>query len=168
MNHCESKKLKISLMYVSVKTTLKETLHNFCDDYKYVKLTFKDNQTPDQLNKIYNICRINLTLSGRDACPRTISESLAAGCYNIALDSLSDGKDYFKNNLLGTLIRGDKIYLLSAGSLCYKSTPKMWDKILNASDRSFDHKQISVQSLQDYNINKTVQDITNQPEETTL
>ena len=101
-----------------------------------------------------------MLFSGRDACPRVISESLACGCYNIALNTLSDGKLYY-DNLFGELIRNTNIELIykTNKSISYSNNPILWKHIINISKKIFNHEDISKKSIKKFNINNISQKI---------
>ena len=152
IDFCESNKIAKSFIYVAKKELVRKNVHNFNLNYKYVTLKFKPNQTPSQLNELFNQTKINLTLSGRDACPRTISESLAAGCYNIALDTLSDGKFYFYEKLFGNLFSNmHQNVEVRSGSLAYCASNFLWKTILKRTNNRFDHGEIAKRSRDLYN-----------------
>ena len=59
----------------------------------------------EELCSVFNRCKIHLVTSGRDCFPRTIPESAACGCFNLALDILSDGLTVIGDNpVLGAVI----------------------------------------------------------------
>jgi|TARA_B110000971_G_C20038478_1_gene515972 hypothetical protein len=156
IDYCEQMKINITFLYVSDASILQRNVENFTDTnvLKYVKLKYINYLTPFQMCKYYNESRINLILSGRDAFPRTISESLACGCYNIALDTLSDGKNII-NNIFGTIV-GDKNGLLEirkSCSLSYKNNNNLWEQILNISNQQYDYEKIAYESIKLYNYN---------------
>jgi hypothetical protein len=161
MNYCELSQLNLKFIYVSNKSLLKESIINYNDDYSYIELEYYNNITPKILNRLYNKTKINLTLSGRDAVPRTISESLAAGCYNIALDTLSDGKNYF-NNIYGELVGGNNELVVlrkSNYSLSYLGSEYIWKCLLNIHSKSYNHEMISISSMKEYNIKNLLKHI---------
>ena len=160
MNYCENKQLPINFIYVSVKDILKKRHHNFIDRGDHITIEYYENISPDDLNVLFNMSRINLCFSGRDAVPRTISESLCAGCFNIALDTLSDGKFYY-NGVFGEII-GDPESMVKLGksrSLSYIGSEGLWKKILQLHSKSFDHKMISESFQVKYNLQSLMSDI---------
>ena len=57
------------------------------------------------LRVLYNRSKIHLITSGRDCFPRTIPESISCGCFNVALDILSDGLSFIRANpILGKVV----------------------------------------------------------------
>ena len=162
INYCEINKFKYKFVYVTIASILKEKMKNFIDPSKleYVELEYLENLKPDELNILFNKAKINLIFSGRDACPRTISESLASGCYNIALDTLSDGKQYH-SNLLGEIISNEEGIMImgQSKSIGYVGDENIWKKIINISKLSFDHKQISILSKEKFNIDVLLNNI---------
>ena len=162
INYCENKKLKLRFIYVSNDSILKDKIDNFIEpsNFKYVSLDFYTNQKPRDLNSLFNKSKVNLTFSGRDACPRTISESLAAGCYNIALDTLSDGKSYY-DGFFGEII-GDKncdLVLRKSRSISYVNADTLWDKIIYISERNFKHNDISKNSREKFSLQNLIDSI---------
>ena len=92
-----------------------------------------------------NKSKINLIFSGRDAFPRTISESLCAGCYNVALSTLSDGKNVLKDIFGKVIYLADtNMIIRKSGSLSYKNNNKLWFYLVNLSYNIIDHKSISI------------------------
>lgn len=162
INYCEINKFKYKFVYVTIANLLKEKVKNFIDPskLKYIKLEYIEKLKPDELNILFNKSKINLIFSGRDACPRTISESLASGCYNIALDTLSDGKQYY-SDLFGELISNNEGTMImgESKSISYVGDENIWKKIINISKLSFDHKQISILSKEKFNIDVLLNNI---------
>ena len=99
-----------------------------------------------------NKSTINLIFSGRDAFPRTITESLAAGCYNIVLDTLSDGKSSI-TNIFGEVIGNPNgnFKILKSKSISYETDSYLWKQIIDRSKRNFNHEKISLESKEKYN-----------------
>lgn len=157
--YCEYNKYKFNILYITNRNIIKKKFH-FPPILKYIKLEFKNNLSPEKLNILYNKTKINVLFSGRDACPRVISESLACGCYNIALNTLSDGKLYY-DNLFGELIRNTNIELIykTNKSISYSNNPILWKHIINISKKIFNHEDISKKSIKKFNINNISQKI---------
>ena len=133
INYCELKKMKIKFLYISDLNILKKKYKNFIDDNElvYVNLKYDNYLTPNEMCKYMNKSKNNLIFSGRDAYPRTISETLECGCFNIILDTLSDGK-YAINEKNG-IILGNKnweLILKEKNSLSYVSNDEIWGNIL--------------------------------------
>ena len=147
INYCEKKDFSIKIAYISNENILKEKYDNFVNNKKLktVKLDYYTNLNSSQLNDLYNMSKVNLILSGRDCCPRVISESLSCGCYNICLDTLSDGKFYY-TDILGNIISLPELNVKNIkGSLCYEKDVKIFFKILYLVYYiDFDHKMISL------------------------
>ena len=153
INYCENNHINISILYISDKKILKETYPEYLDESNLSCVTLKyDNYlTPENLNIYMNQSKIHLILAGRDAFPRTISETMYAGCYNVALDTLSDGKNMIRG-LTGEIISDSSPVLLTSGrSLCYVSCEKLWKNILSLCNKKFDHEQISLESQRIFN-----------------
>jgi hypothetical protein len=157
-------KLKLNILYISNEEYLKLNVHNFIDKskLKYVNVIFKHNIPPKELNILLNQTKIHLLFSGRDACPRTISETLSSGCYNIALSTLSDGISYFNNKKIGTLIDSKKSELIlgKSKSLRYTNCNLIWSKIVDIyNENNFDYKYISEYSKKLYTLENIVNKI---------
>ena len=146
LKYCEDKEFEIKVAYVSNKYILSKNYKNFIseDKLKHVKLRYFTDLTPDDLNLLYNKSKINLILSGRDCCPRVISESLICGCFNIALSTLSDGKFYYRD-ILGKILFFDNLLVKNINrSLCYVKHFRIFFNILYfVLEGNFDHERIS-------------------------
>ena len=127
---------------------------------KCVKITNYAFCEKEELVKVFNKCRINILFSGRDAYPRVISESAACGCFNIALDTLSDGKNFY-DGVLGALVGDPGIAkkISNSSSLCYEPNPKLWDQVIQYLNMTFDHENISVQFKKKYNMRNVMEEI---------
>ena len=74
----------------------------------YPFLTIVNTSTPDLY---YDLCSNHLITSGRDAQPRTITETLSKGVHNIVLDTLTNGVYIFRDTkIFGTIIPTKKVY----------------------------------------------------------
>lgn len=162
MSYCEKNKKEIKILYVSNKNTLKKTYTNFFEENQcsFVKLNYITNISPEELNILMNKSKINLILSGRDAFPRTITESLYAGCYNVALNTLSDGKNMY-TSIFGKIINSNdnKLVLLKSRSLSYIGDNNIWDKIIELIKHNYNHKEISEEAIKNFNIKNIVSKI---------
>jgi hypothetical protein len=154
IQYCDNNHLPLNILYISDRTILKDNIPNFIDplSLKSVTLTYKNYLTPEELNIEMNKSKINLTFSGRDASPRTISETLAAGCYNVALDTLTDGKSYY-NKVFGELVGESSLPLQvkRRKSVSYISHDKLWKPILNLLNKTIQHEYISKRSKKMFN-----------------
>lgn len=147
----------------SLKSILKmHKMDKFLGKLTSVTLVNKDQCDKMELVKVYNKSKINILFSGRDAYPRVISESAACGCFNIALDTLSDGKTFY-DGTLGILIKENTVKkrLKSGSSLSYDPNPKLWNQIIKYMDTTFDHGAISLQFKKKYNLMNAVDSIMN-------
>jgi hypothetical protein len=162
INYCETNSISIKVIYISDKELLKNKVQNFIDEknLKYVNLTYDNYLTPTDLNIYMNKSKINLIFSGRDAFPRTITETLCAGCYNIALDTLSDGKNVIVNPF-GKIIGNEKyiIEILKSSSISYINNNKLWEEILDINKNVFDHSKISSEALKEFSFEKILASI---------
>lgn len=133
---------------------------NYSSKFKHVKLTIKYNLSKNDLIKIYNQSKNNIIFSGRDAFPRVITESAACGCYNIALDTLCDGKSFFNNKELGILI-GDEIVekKIINNSLTYVSSKIIWNKIINEINKKHNPNLISYLYKKNNNVDNIINEI---------
>ena len=122
---------------------------NLIENLKNVNYKNYDFIEPHELIKIYNDTRINLLFSGRDALPRVLIESIACGCYNITLDTLSDGK-FLYNNIFGSILSFPeliKTFDKSTKSISYSSNNNIFESILKYKDLKFNHKDISLKFI---------------------
>jgi len=160
MKYLDKKNEQFMCVYVGNIEYIKNITKNNSITFKNIKLLNFDNLTPDDLTDLYNLTRINLLFSGRDAYPRVILESGACGCFNVALDTLSDGKNYY-DEILGKLIGNDLVNKQpqKAKSISYTSDDSLWENIYEISRKQFDHKQISLTNKQKYNWYNCVQEI---------
>jgi hypothetical protein len=128
-------------------------LIEYLNELKYVHFEYISRCDKNKLIEIYNLSKVNIIFSGRDAYPRVIAESLSCGCFNIALDTLSDGKDIY-NGYFGKLIGDPNInkVLINKSSLCYKNNDTLWDKVLSSVPHIIDHNEISIKFKKTYNV----------------
>jgi hypothetical protein len=153
INYCENNNINIKILYISDKKILKVKCSNYLDENElnFVTLKYDNYLTPENLNIYMNKSRIHLILAGRDAFPRTISETMYAGCYNVALDTLSDGKNMI-TGLTGEVVsESSPLMLMNSRSLCYLSCDNLWRKILLINNKKFDHEKISLESHRKFN-----------------
>lgn len=157
IEYCEKNQLSIKIIYISDKELLKKNVENFIDptELNFVNLQFENYLTPEQLNIYMNKSKINLIFSGRDAFPRTISETMSAGCYNVALDTLSDGKNVI-SGLCGEIINISDgcINIRKSNSLSYISVSIIWSKIIEILNKSLNHSIISSEFQQNIKENE--------------
>ena len=103
-----------------------------------------------ELVELYNQSKTNLIISGRDALPRVICESLSCGCYNIILDTLSDGKYIFDNKNLGAILSYPylpKNFDKSKKSISYQSHETIFHDIVKATKQNVNHQAISYEFI---------------------
>jgi hypothetical protein len=132
---------------------------NFKNDFKNINITIINEYiSQESLCDYFNKVNVNMIFSGRDAFPRIITESSYCGCYNIALDTLTDGKYFYDNNKLGKLISSpeSRKIIKSKNSLCYDSDKKLFDKIIPYIEGTYDHKEISIISKNEFDIEKLI------------
>lgn len=168
LKYLDSKSGKIqksySVTYVGdielLRTNKKNPIPNF-GNYKNIDFNTVNKLSSSQLRELYNRCRINILFSGRDAVPRVIFESSACGCYNIALDTLSDGKYFFNEKKLGALVGSSKvkIEMRPSKSISYISGEKtliLWDQIIRLVDGSYNHAEIATIFNSIYSVRSSV------------
>ena len=105
----------------------------------------RNNANGNELRELYNDSKVNLLFSGRDAVPRVIFESSACGCYNVCLDTISDGKYFFENPILGSLvgIANAELVKRPSKSVSYKDDNELWKMVYEASNIVHDHSKIA-------------------------
>lgn len=143
--YCEKQKINVNIVNVGNLDQYSSKLAKL----QYVNLISYDKTTYNNIVELFNISKINLIFSGRDAVPRVVTESLACGCYNIALDTISDGK-YLYNNICGLILSFPnikKIYDKTSKSISYISNDQIFREIIKYKDDKFDHQKISAQFL---------------------
>jgi len=164
IRYCDEKNIKIKIAYVSNKDVLQKTYTNFYlpDKDSVVSVDFFDNLNPSELNILYNKSKVNLILSNRDCVPRVIPESLNCGCYNITTDLLSDGKFYY-DGIFGEIISLDfaEVEMGDSGNISYVSNPFLFKIILKKIKKDYEHKRISEEFKEKYNLEKMVCEIVN-------
>lgn len=154
---------KITVMFVGNIETVRSnySIEDFGNYEKEIEFINKDNISSDELREFYNNAKINLLFSGRDAVPRVMFESSACGCFNIALDTLSDGKYFFRNSLLGKLI-GDPtvdIEKRQSSSISYIPHDKLWKKIYEYYEKEYNHEKIANEFSKEYSLEKCISTI---------
>ncbi len=140
IGYMEMNNIKITVVFVGKNEDLMSLILNNVKLINYPHVNHKD------LVDLYNQSKINLILSGRDALPRVICESLSCGCYNIVLDTLSDGKYIFENKKLGEILSYPylpKIYDKSKKSISYQSHETIFQDIVKRVDKNYNHEAIS-------------------------
>lgn len=160
--YMESIERKCNVIYIGnlEKILADNKMENILDKLNCVTLTNKEKCKQTDLIKIYNDTKINILFSGRDAFPRVITESAACGCFNIALDTLSDGKTFYDGHL-GVLIGDNNVnkILKPFNSLSYVPDDKLWEKIIAYMDKNYDHNNISVLFKNKYSIDNNINEI---------
>ena len=163
VKYCDDNQKKLTFLYVGdiIKIISDNPQCEFNrNSLKHVKLLTNKNCNANDLSKYYNRSKINILFSGRDAWPRVINESAACGCYNVALDTLSDGKSFY-DGVLGQLVGHSDVkrVLRPGGSLAYLSDSRLWNQIIDIANKSFDHNNISIITKNKYNVDLAVQSI---------
>ena len=141
VEYCEKQKINIQIINVGKK----DDYYNKLNNLKYVVLHYYDYLNSDELMMLYNQTRINILFSGRDCLPRVITESLACGCYNIAMDTLTDGKYLYSDNT-GKILSFQhisKVYNKITKSIGYVSDDTIFAEILKYVQCEYDHLNIS-------------------------
>jgi len=148
LDFLERHKIPLRIIYVgSIKDILSCDVTRVYERLRYVKLIVYTNLDQQaMIDKVYNTSKINILFSGRECDPRVLHESAACGCYNVALDTLSDGKYVYNDIKLGKLV-GDKNWELvakKANSIAYANTDIIWMNVYNIwKSGKFDHFEIS-------------------------
>lgn len=145
--YCERKKVRVNIINVGKLNQYYTRLINL----KYVNLVSYERTKYSNIIELFNDSKINLIFSGRDALPRVVTESLACGCFNLALDTISDGK-YLYNKNLGEMLsypKLEKIYNEVSKSISYLPNDIIFEDILRYKEKSFDHKWISYTFLKE-------------------
>jgi glycosyltransferase involved in cell wall biosynthesis len=160
--YLEAIKRECNIIYVGnlEKIIFDTGMKDIREKLSYVNLHNVHHCNHYELINIYNKSKINILFSGRDALPRVVSESSACGCFNIALDTLSDGKSFY-DGILGVLL-GDpsvKKVLKPSSSLSYVHDFKLWNVFIPYLDASYNHSEISLIFKQKYNIDNIVNEI---------
>jgi len=142
--YCERQKIIASFIMVGKHDQhFNEKL--ITNNLNYTKYYNFEHLEPADLCTLYNNTKVNLMFSGRDALPRVVLESLACGCYNVALDSITDGKFLYREPM-GSLLSFPElgyVYNSSTKSICYKSDDCIFDKLIQYKYRVYDHFNIS-------------------------
>ena len=162
LRYCEKKRVNITAIYVGDYTKVKcfSNIDNEIKLFKSVKLILKKRLEGEEMVNLYNSSRINILFSGRDCNPRVITESLSCGCFNIALDTLSDGKwiyDSFFGELVGS--KQVKIDKMKSYSICYIPSNIIFDQINKLINKEYDHKNIAIETYKKFNISINIKNI---------
>ena len=133
-------------------------LYDFGLYNKCINFINRDKINSNDLRELYNNSKVNLLFSGRDAVPRVLFESSACGCYNIALDTLSDGKYFFKNIMLGKLVGDTKIEIEKrpSSSISYHSNDALWKMIYEYYKKEHDHEKIAIECSRYYSLERSI------------
>ena len=162
LDYCELINFKIKVIYITNIKLIEEKLNiTLRNRYTNIKLFLSDKLDVNKLIETYNKCKINISFAGRDACPRVIAESANCGCFNIALDTLTDGKFYY-NDIFGKIIGFNDIeldILVKSKSLKYKPHEKLWNEIIKYVKIEHDHDLISKKFKLTYNEEKLTENI---------
>lgn len=162
IKYLEGSKRKCKIVYITDLNCILKTnqMENFLGKLEFVELINKPRCCKEELLRIYNRTKINIIFSGRDAYPRVIAESAACGCFNIALDTLSDGKSFY-DNILGSLIGDDNVSkkICQSSSLSYEPDSRLWQQIIDYMEKSYDHCDISLQFKNRYNLKNVIDNI---------
>ena len=139
LKYYDNKEYKLNVIYIGNLIEINNLR------LKNINLSIKFWVDHNELIKLYNQSKVNILFSGRDALPRVLIESLACGCFNIALDTISDGK-YLLTNNLGVLLsfESEKIFDKIKKSVSYQSNQKIYDKIYEYIEKEYNHEEISI------------------------
>ena len=155
-----TEKDKVTIMYIGdIKEVRKNyNLEKFGSYPPCINFIKKDKIDYEELCDYYNNSKVNLLFSGRDAVPRVIFESSACGCYNIALDTLSDGKYFYNNNEIGALIGSPTIKLTKrpSYSLSYEDDDFLWKVMYDLGTKKYDHEKIALTYYECFSIDHSI------------
>jgi len=160
IKYSERQKLELKYVFVGDSTQLK-CFDNFdIKKLKYVKLVIIKSLSRERIVQLYNNSRINVLFSGRDCNPRVITESLACGCFNIALDTLSDG-GWMYDGVLGELVGSSNIKKLKmkAHSVAYEPSDIIFEKMTRLITKEYDHKQIAIKAGKIFTLERNIVNI---------
>jgi hypothetical protein len=175
LNKCENKNININVAYVS-RIDFLQSLPNFKENYMNININFFNNLAPDELSKLFNKSKINLTFSGRDYFPRTIVESLMCGCFNVILDTLFNGIEYINDNM-GKIITSPSSFIENTKekSLTYIIDEELFNKIVLTKNLNINHEKVYKESLKLFSLvnkksiaNKKIDDLCNAIKENIL
>lgn len=160
LHYLHAIKQTTQVIYVGDLTKMQHLTKMQLPENTYVKCTNVTHCNSEQLMTIYNQSKINILFSGRDFYPRVICESAACGCYNVALDTLSDGKSFYVSPL-GTLISDPSgvIETKTASSNSYVNNNCLWEQINLLLQANYDAYHISATFKSKYNLNNLIQQI---------
>jgi len=145
IDYFERNKKKINILVITPTVTITNRIHKY-DNLKFVNLVLKSKLSRTEVNEYFNLSKCNLVMFGRDAFPRVISESLSCGCYNLLLDTLSDGKHVIEGTNMGSIIEVkecDLLFVKNYSSITIKAQSYIFDKIYELANRTYDHKTIA-------------------------
>jgi|UniRef100_A0A6C0J2Z4 glycosyltransferase involved in cell wall biosynthesis len=158
---CKTSQSSYSFMFIGDIETVRKNYNcpSFGQYPPCIKFSNKNSVNSEILREIYNNSKINLIFSGRDAVPRVIFESSACGCFNIALDTLSDGKYFYDNPILGQLIGTSTIKIVKrpSKSIAYESNNEIWKNILTHAFKTYDHVKIANVYADSFSLKKCVE-----------
>ena len=162
IKYCEASKYKISAVYIGDYTKLQCFQEIVSMNLKYVKLYLFKYLSGIELNDIYNQSKTNILFSGRDCFPRVITESINCGCFNIAFDTLTDGK-WVYDGILGELIGSNDIKQIKtkSRSTMYPPSKILFNRIIDLLNINYDHKVISEIGRERFSLKKNVDNIIN-------
>ena len=110
-----------------------------------LNIDFYINVNPKKMEELFRNSRNNLILSGRDANPRIISESLSCGCYIICTSTLSDGYSILEENpLFGKIIKGFSAIISQHDSASLLPSDELFSKINKYTSQNKNHSDIEM------------------------
>jgi len=147
LDYLERNTLDLNVAFVGDLSLLSQELTlrlNKALEYDHVHLACYDRLDRSELVNIYNQSVAMVSFSGRDANPRVLGESQSCGCYNLVLDTLTDGKCRFiRNPVLGEIIRTYERISTQSDSVMAVPDDRMFKNIYDATQRHYDHHAIS-------------------------
>lgn len=158
IEYLDQNNYNFKIMYVGNLSKISKD-KNYNKKFKNILLDSKSNIDSNELIKIYNKSKINILFSGRDAYPRVIPESLACGCFNIALDTLVDGISIY-DGFFGKLIGDTSLEIINKNeSNSYIPSAIIWKQIIKLIQKDYPHYKISVEFKKKYNINNFINEL---------
>ena len=157
INYLEVKKKRMKCVFVGDWTKI--PAFKKLKTLRYMKLEKFKKLGRDKIVEVFNKTRVNILFSGRDCCPRVISESLASGCYNVATDTLSDGQ-WIYNGFYGEIVSGDpKDIQIKSGNKSYIQNDIIYNKIIKIVEKQYDHNMISKKFIHEFTLERNITDI---------
>lgn len=158
LDYLDEKKFLFNIIFIGDLNVITGN-SNYSAKFKYIKLSFEFNVCKNRLIEIYNLSKNNLIMSGRDAFPRVVAESASCGCFNIGLNTLTDGTSVYDGEI-GILLGDSTVPTeIIKDSLSYLPNEKIFDKIIIEINKQRNYNQISLNYKKNYNIDILIEQI---------